>query len=201
MTDYAPRHHAIRDIEADKAIVRVQFTPNRRLAGALGRFSVSGSPIRLYTDRLVELDYHGMEYTPGSRQRLSQLEDQVIPVASRGIKLASHVLLRELSAGSLGVGLKLMPSVDVTKRLGEFARDSNGDRTDYVDVHAIIPLQDRVSDGVGFNLAVSKIEELLMTNDPALHPPGVLMEVPHRQDVSVSDARVVSRNRHRHHLH
>ncbi len=201
MTDYAPRHQAIRAIDQDKAIARVQFTPSRRLATALGRFSISDNPIRVYTDRRVELDYHGMEYTPASRQRLSLMEDEVIHIANRRIKLGSHVLLRELSSGSLGIGLKLMPSLDVLGRLGEFARDADAHPTSYIDVHTIVPAQDRIPDGIGFNLAVSKIEELLMTRDPALHPPGVLMEVPQRQDASVSDARVVSRNRNHRHLH
>lgn len=201
MTDYAPRHRAIDHVAADKAIVRVQFTPSRRLAGVLDKFSIKDTPIRLYTDRLVELDYGSKGYTPESRRRLSELEDDVIPIANRRIKLASHVLLRELSSGSLGIGFKLMPSPEVTAQLGRFARDPDGSPTSYVDVHTIIPIQDRIPDGIGFNLAVDRVEELLMTNDPELHPPGILREVPGKQDVSVYDARVVSRNSDRRHLH
>lgn len=201
MTDYGLRHRDIGSITADKAIARVQFTPSPRFAQALSRFSIGDSPVRLYTSRRVELDYHGTDYTPDSRRQLSRMEDAVIPIANRQIKLASHVLLRILSSGALGLDFKLMPSEDVLRRLGDFARDPEGTRTDHVDVHAIIPVQNRIHDGVGFNLAANRLEELLMIRDPSLHPPDSILEVPRGRQVSVFDARVVSRNAMRRHLH
>lgn len=202
MTDYARRHEDIGYIESNKAIARVRFTPSRRLAVALGRFSVGDRPIVLRSSRRVVLDYHGTEYTPPSRQRLSRMEDSVIPIANRRIKIASHVLLRtDLTHGALGIDFKLMPSPDVRKRFGEFALDQDGNQTNYMDVHAIIPPQDRIDNTDEFDIAVDELKSLMMIGNPDLHPDSGPLPIPDGQQIHVHDSRVVSQNHTGRHLH
>ncbi len=201
MTDF---ERSSRENQApSKAVVRVAFSASEALGAALKGFTRKGQDHRaipLRTSRRVELRYSGGDsdgprYSPDDRRWLGDAIERIQPISRHHLRLASYVLQRELTNGAIGLDFQLMPTAEEIQQLGVFADDRDGNPSPYVDVHAIIPPQDRVPKGSLLEEeALNDIKQLLAVNHPALHRPGQAPgAVPQSQRVYVHDAQVMSR--------
>lgn len=158
-----------------KAVVRLAFTPSEALAGAIRGFSrQDNAPATLYSSRMRQFRYLGVNYPPEDRRELNDIERRVEAISRHQIRLGSYVFLRELENNGLGIDLRLAPKPDELAQLGEFARDIDGQPANYVDVHAIIPPAQRVpSTGSELRRATIALRELVATPYHRVYTHGI----------------------------
>ncbi|MEO5950135.1 MAG: hypothetical protein ABIQ04_01670 [Candidatus Saccharimonadales bacterium] len=182
-----------------RSVARIVFSPSENLKSVLQKFSLSKRSPVLRTSRMVELSYEGGDsdgprYTPDDARWLSDTEKRLRVVTDHHQPLASYVLTKTLSRGDLGIDLRLLPSNDDLERLHDFTRNEAGVPVKYLDVHAIIPVNDRAPvNSMHLDYAIDELEQLLATHHPAFQRPDQLIPAPRINKAYAFGANIMSR--------